>query len=140
MSDYGTDVLAWSVEQAALLRRRAAGEMVNDSALDWPNIAEEIESVGQSERSALRSNIATVLEHLIKLHASPAAEPRNGWKTSVLHAQGGIRRTLKASPSLRREVAAMIADETSDVQQEVAATLVIYDEEPVVAIKGPDLH
>jgi hypothetical protein len=136
MSDYGTDVLAWSVEQAALLRRRAAGEMVNDSALDWPNIAEEIESVGQSERSALRSNIATVLEHLIKLHASPAAEPPNGWKASVLHARGSIRRTLKANPSLRREVAALIADETLDVQQEVAATLAIYDEKPVVAIEG----
>ena len=60
MSDYGTDVLAWSAEQAALLRRRAAGELVNDSALDWPNIAEEIESVGQSERSALQSHIGTV--------------------------------------------------------------------------------
>ncbi len=135
MSDYGADVLAWSVEQAGLLRRRAAGELVNDSALDWPNIAEEIESVGNSERSALRSHIATVLEHLIKLQASPAAEPRNGWKASVLHARGGIHRTLKGSPSLRREAAAMIADETPEAQQLVAATLVIYGEEPVVAIE-----
>jgi hypothetical protein len=54
----------------------------------------------------------------------------------VLHARGGIRRTLKASPSLRREIAAIVADETSDVQQEVAATLAIYGEEPVVAIEG----
>ncbi len=119
-----------------MLRRRAAGELVNDSALDWPNIAEEIESVGNSERSALRSHIATVLEHLIKLHASPAAEPRNGWKTSVLHARGGIRRTLKGSPSLRREAAAMIADETPDAQQVVAETLAIFGEQPVVAIAG----
>ncbi len=85
------------------MRRRAAGELVTDSALDWPNIAEEIESVGQSERSALRSNIAMVLEHLIELHASPGAGLRNGWKASVLRARGGIRRTLKANPSLRWE-------------------------------------
>jgi hypothetical protein len=45
------------------LRRRAAGELVNDSALDWPNIAEEIEIVGRSERLAIRSHIGTVLEH-----------------------------------------------------------------------------
>ncbi len=47
MSDYDADVLQWSEHQAALLRRAAAGERVND--LDWPNIIEEIESVGRSE-------------------------------------------------------------------------------------------
>jgi hypothetical protein len=46
MSDYDTDILLWSERQAELLRRRAAGELDNEAALDWPNIAEEIESVG----------------------------------------------------------------------------------------------
>ena len=45
MSD---DILLWSERQAELLRRRAAGELVNDAELDWPNIAEEIEDVGRS--------------------------------------------------------------------------------------------
>jgi Domain of unknown function DUF29 len=114
-----------------LLRRRASGELVNDTDLDWPHLAEEIESVGISERSALRSHIATVLEHLIKLQASPATEPRNGWKTSALHARGGIRRTLRSSPSLRREVSGIIADETRDV----AATMAIYGEQPRLVIE-----
>jgi hypothetical protein len=48
MSEYDTDVLLWSEHQASLLRRRAAGELVNDAELDWPNIAEEIESLGKS--------------------------------------------------------------------------------------------
>jgi len=43
---YDRDVVAWSEQQAALLRRRAPGELVNDADLDWPNTAEEIESVG----------------------------------------------------------------------------------------------
>src|SRR5690348_4666817 len=42
MSDYDTDILTWSERQAALLRRRAAGELINDADLDWLNIAEEI--------------------------------------------------------------------------------------------------
>jgi hypothetical protein len=134
--DYDTDVAVWSEQQADLLRRRASGELVSDAELDWPHIAEEIESVGISERSALRSHITTVLEHLIKLQASPATEPRNGWKTSVLHARGRIRRTLRSSPSLRLEVAAMIPDETPDARQDVAATMKIYGEEPVVAIEN----
>jgi hypothetical protein len=134
-SGYGIDALAWSVEQAGLLRRRAAGELVNDSALDWENIADEIESVGISERSALRSHIATVLELLIKLTAAPAVEPRNGWKTSVLHARSRIVRTLRGSPSLRREVGGMIAEEVVEAREVVAATMAIYGETPVVAIK-----
>jgi hypothetical protein len=134
MTAYDTDVLAWSEQQAGLLRRRAAGELVNDTELDWPNIAEEIESVGRSERTALRSHIGTVLEHLIKLQASPAIEPRNGWKASVLHARRQIRSTLKDSPSLRREVALIIADETPDICRDVAATLAIYGEQPRIPI------
>jgi hypothetical protein len=56
MSDlYDADILEWSERQAALLRRVAAGERVNDTAPDWPNIIEEIESVGRSQLSAVRS-------------------------------------------------------------------------------------
>jgi hypothetical protein len=136
MSGYDADVALWAAQQTGLLRRRAAGELVNDSELDWPHIAEEIESVGNSERLALRSHIGTVLEHLLKLQASPATDPRNGWKASVLHARTGIRRTLKTSPSLRREVVAMIADEMQDAQRDVAAVLALYGEKPIVAIEG----
>ncbi|HEY5302150.1 MAG TPA: DUF29 family protein, partial [Acetobacteraceae bacterium] len=53
MSDlYDTDTLTWSERQAALLRRIAAGERVNDPDLDWPNIIEEVESVGRSDLHA----------------------------------------------------------------------------------------
>ncbi len=52
MSDlYGDDILLWSERQAALLRRMGAGERVND-LVDWENVAEEIESVGE-RRSVL---------------------------------------------------------------------------------------
>ena len=129
MSDYGTDVLAWSVEQAGLLRRRAAGELVNDSALDWPNIAEEIELVGQSERYRIQSHIGTV-HGTPDQAASLAGRPIPGTGGRPLSGMlaGGIARTLKTSPSLRREVAEMIADETSAVKQDVAATLKDYGE------------
>ena len=60
MSDlYDADVLLWSEQQADLLRRRAAGELVNDTALDWPNIAEEIADVGQSLVSVPKSGSTT---------------------------------------------------------------------------------
>ncbi len=62
MSDlYDTDVVAWSERQSALLRRMAAGEIVNEP-VDWANIIDEVETVGRSERSGLRSHLAEVAE------------------------------------------------------------------------------
>jgi hypothetical protein len=49
MSDYDLDFYAWTRRHGSLLRRLAAGERVNDADLDWPNIAEEIETLGRSE-------------------------------------------------------------------------------------------
>jgi len=87
MSDYDVDVLAWSERQGSLLRRLATGERVNDADLDWPNIAEEIESVGCSERSALSSHIAVIIEHLIKLETSRrSSQGLVGVKSSCAHA------------------------------------------------------
>jgi len=55
---YDEDIVLWSERQGELLRRRAAGELVNEAELDWPNIAEEIESVG-NEQSGRRPDRAS---------------------------------------------------------------------------------
>lgn len=136
MSDYDTDTALWSEQQAQLLRRRAAGELINEAELDWPNIAEEIESLGTSERSRLRSHIGTVIEHLIKLQASPAVDPRNGWKASIRNARREIKRSLKDSPSLRPLVPQLIADETPAAQEDAGSAMADYGEQPRVDIDG----
>ena len=61
MSDYDTDFYSWTQRQGGLLRRLAAGERVNDADLDWPNIAEEIETLGRSERGSLKNQLATII-------------------------------------------------------------------------------
>jgi hypothetical protein len=130
MSEYDTDVAAWSERQGALLRRIATGERVNDADLDWPNIAEEIESVGRSERSAVSSHISTVIEHLLKLQISPATEPRGGWRESVVRARGEIERLLEDSPSLRPMVGGMVAREHSRARRLARAGLASHGETP----------
>jgi hypothetical protein len=50
---YDRDALAWSERQAALLRRVARGEPVND--VDWDHVVEEIEDVGLSRLNAIAS-------------------------------------------------------------------------------------
>jgi len=62
MSDlYEADILAWSEQQTDLLRRHAAGERANDNALDWPNILEELESVGREQLHAVESLLVQAL-------------------------------------------------------------------------------
>jgi len=73
MSEYDSDILTWSERQATLLRRIAGGERVNDADIDWPNIAEEIESVGRSELRATESLILQALVHKINAAAWPDA-------------------------------------------------------------------
>jgi hypothetical protein len=136
MSDYDTDILIWSEHQADLLRRRAAGELVNETELDWLNIAEEIESLGQAERSKLRSLIGTVIEHLIKLQASPALEPRNGWKETIDRTRDDIDLLMQDSPSLQRFVAEMIADGTRRSGRRAARSLERFGEQPRVEINS----
>jgi hypothetical protein len=136
MSEYETDVYRWSERQSALLRRLAAGERVNDGDLDWPNIAEEIETVGRSERTALSSHISNILEHLIKLQISPATDPRAGWRETILRGRSEAEELLRDSPSLRRAVGDIVARRLPVARRLAIAALNSHGEQPIV---DPDL-
>ena len=127
MSEYDTDLVTWSEHQAELLRRMGAGERVNDR-VDWANVAEEIESLGRSDRRELHNRIATILEHLIKLQVSPATEPREGWRDTIIHARRRLGRLVKDSPSLRPGIPDAIAEELPGAIEDAAAGLFRYGE------------
>jgi hypothetical protein len=103
---YDEDFVRWTEEQAALLRRAKTAGI--NLPLDWDNLAEEIDSLGRSDRRELRSQITRILHHLLKLEASPAAEPR-GWQNTIQQARDEIEALLEDSPSLRNEVEGIIA-------------------------------
>ena len=88
---YDQDFFLWTKEQAAALRRAKESNL----PLDWENLAEEIESLGKSDRRQLTSQIRRILRHLLKLEASPAARPRAGWRSTIICAvadRGGAER------------------------------------------------
>jgi len=130
MSDYDLDFYAWTQRQGGLLRRLAAGERVNDADLDWPNIAEEIETLGRSERGAVASRIRNVVEHLMKLEASPATEPRAGWRRTIKRERIEIESLLDDNPTLKPVVSKMIALELPRARRLVLASLEEYGEMP----------
>ncbi|WP_372398521.1 DUF29 domain-containing protein [Azospirillum sp. HJ39] len=95
---YDTDFLAWTEEQGRLLRE-AARERIN-TPIDWENLAEEIEGMGRSELRAVESALVRVIEHLLKLENSPAADPRGGWRRTVREQRDRANDGLQDSPSL----------------------------------------
>jgi hypothetical protein len=104
---YDKDFVAWSKNQAEALR--AESHAGSNQKLDWENLAEEIESLGKSQLHELKSQIRRVIEHLLKLEYSPAADPRRGWIESIGDARGEIELVLEDSPSLKKEIDAAIA-------------------------------
>ena len=107
---YDQDFVAWSEQQAAALR--SAARTGTNQRLDWENLAEEIESLGRSEKRELRSQILRAIHHLLKLQHSAAADPRRGWFETVSQARREIELVLETSPSLSNEIDAMVTAET----------------------------
>jgi hypothetical protein len=101
---YDEDFLAWSTDQAGALR--AAARTASNQKLDWENLAEEIESLGTSQKLALHSQMRRVVHHLLKLEFSPATEPRRGWMELIDDARSEIEDLLQTSPSVKNEAGA----------------------------------
>jgi hypothetical protein len=97
---YDSDFFEWTREQAGLLRRLQS-ERAN-TPLDLENLAEEIESLGKSDLRGLMSELARIVEHLLKLEYSPADSPRRGWRESLTAHRFAAEAILEDSPSLRR--------------------------------------
>ena len=96
---YDTDFYGWTQDQAAKLRRLQAERANSD--LDFENIAEEIDSLGRSDRRQLVNRLEELDNHLLKLAFSLAWEPRRQWKNSVKGQRIDIAELLDESPSLK---------------------------------------
>jgi hypothetical protein len=124
---YDHDFYRWALDQGARLRHAADGGV---AGLDWDNLAEEIESLARRDRRELASHIRTILEHLIKLQASPATDPRENWARSIRKARLEVRSILGDSPSLVRQTPGLIKKELSNARMEAVKALTAHRETP----------
>ncbi len=116
---YDRDFFLWTQEQAAALRAVKNSNL----PLDWANLADEIESLGKSDRRQLRSQIRRNLRHLLRLEVSPALDPRVEWCSTIRDSRSEIKDVLHDSPSLRCEIDRMIAEELDAAAKFAAADL-----------------
>lgn len=101
---YESDFYQWTQQQADRLRH---GQW---ATLDAANLAEEIESMGKSDRRAIASYLANILFHLLKWQYQPDRRGTS-WQLSIDNCRYQTSRRLKESPSLNPQLSAMMEEE-----------------------------
>lgn len=100
---YDKDFYAWATEQAALLR---SGKI---AAADIEHIAEEIESMGRTEKRELVNRLVVLFLHLLKWQFQPALRG-NSWRLSVEEQRYRLADHLADNPSLKSKLDQAIED------------------------------
>jgi hypothetical protein len=100
---YERDFFAWTRDQADALRRRSVNE------LDWENLLEEVESMGNQARGELRSHLILLLGHLLKWRFQPERRGRS-WMFTILEQRREAERMIDENPSLKPELPDILAD------------------------------
>lgn len=104
---YHRDFYAWANEQAALLREGKLGQA------DIENIAEEIESMGRSEKRELVSRLTILLLHLLKWRFQPKGRG-SSWEASIRIQRRRLARHMADNPSLKSKLPEAISDAYQD--------------------------
>lgn len=94
---YDRDFYAWTQDQAGKLRARASFD--NRGDIDWEHAAEEIESVGASEKREIRSRLRALILHLLKWKHQKTKR-KSGWRSTIDEQRDRLAMVLEDSPSL----------------------------------------
>ncbi len=135
---YDRDYLAWTEVQAGALRARKGGE----NALDYDNLAEEIEDLGKSEQRACDSQVGNIIEHLLKIEFVGPAQTIPHWSKEIygFRRELNSRRTTTIENRIRprldalfmQAVKALVIGRMLDDTQTVFAALSGYDWDQIV--------
>lgn len=104
---YKTDFHAWTLKAAELVRQHKFDE------LNWDDVAEELESMGEKERNEVANRMVVLLAHLLKWQYQPVYRC-NSWHGGINEQRKQILRQLKHSPSVKPHLPAAVADAYPD--------------------------
>ncbi|CAD5964604.1 DUF29 domain-containing protein [Planktothrix agardhii 1029] len=92
---YDRDFYLWLQTTINILKEGKFAEV------DLENLLEELESMGRSDKNALKSNLKVLLMHLLKYKYQPE-KLTNSWVYTIREHRQRLRDTFKTSPSLYR--------------------------------------
>ena len=113
---YDRDFALWATEQAQVLKERRT------AALDWENLAEEVEALARSDKRGIRSYLENALLHRLKLGywGTERERNQNQWREHLINACDGIAKIIEDSPSLRSYPAEVFATAYSAARRRTA--------------------
>ena len=91
---YEQDFYLWIQATVQQLKENKLNE------IDIPNLIEEIESMGRSEKRELKSRLIVLLMHLLKWHYQPEKRSES-WRSTITEQRICIEGLLEDSPSLK---------------------------------------
>ena len=101
--EYNQDFYAWAIHNAQLLREGKLSEV------DIAHVAEEIESMGNSEKREFINRLAILIAHLLKWQYQPVRRSKS-WKLTIKEQRIKVAQLLKLSPSLKYEIQSKLSD------------------------------
>ncbi len=102
---YEEDFVLWLEHQAELLRQGRVAE------LDLENLAEEVESIGRSDKREVQNRLSILLAHLLKYQFQPKRRSRS-WTTTISEQRRQLDLVFKDSPSLLKNYAPQVFDDS----------------------------
>ena len=100
---YDQDFYLWTQTVVQQLKENKFNE------IDIPNLIEEIESMGRSEKRELKSRLIVLLIHLLKWQYQPEKRSES-WRSTISEQRICIETLLEDSPSLQPLLAEVFAD------------------------------
>lgn len=102
---YDEDFFAWCLTTATLIRDGKWHE------IDPAALAEEIESLGKSQRRELYSRLDVLLMHLLKWLAQPERRVEShSWEDTIEEQRIQLELLLRDNPSLRPQIPVLLPD------------------------------
>lgn len=102
---YEADFVRWLDYQAELLRQGRAAE------LDLENLAEEVESIGRSDKREVENRLTVLLLHLLKYQFQPNKRSRS-WLSTIDEQRRQLELVLRDSPSLLKSYAPTVFEDS----------------------------
>jgi len=96
---YERDYYAWAIAQARALHAR------NAAALDWDNLAEEVEGLARSEAHELQSRFEVLLVHLLKWQYQPERQTRS---LTIREQRQRVAQLVDQNPGLKPQMAGIV--------------------------------
>ena len=132
---YATDFYAWCLTTAELVR---TGQW---DAIDPEALAEELESLGKSQKRELESRLEGLVMHLLKWEHQPGGRQEgHSWYSTIREHRSQIARLLRDNPGLKPQVKPILAEVYQEARESALGEMTAGLPNPLTRLLGGQGH